>query len=403
MPLTDLPSWIEDQTRGPCVWYVKRLQGNDTRATGSKQAGPYIPKKLLFELFPQLEESTEPNPRVEVPAFVDSQMELRPVRVIWYNNELREGTRNEARMTGFGGERSELLDPESTGLVTVFAFRLDDRGRASACHIWVANYADGDLIEDVVGPVVPGRGLVVVTAGTPAPERFCSFRHGTLSRGGDEADPDPPSVDAFSLVAKTVAGNALAGQTVDHRLLFRQEAFLKLSGRGAPFLVLPRSSGHAPCGGDVALALQLRAILEEEGFTEGHDFSFRPHGDAGPDFVFLVCGGADGNKRLHPMYVTRDLRRRWRKIVGIGSPGHGTAYVLTLQHGVGLQSFTTMREAGLSIVVPARLHTLFPEAVRSQILSLESWLADLRSLLETLKPARSFSRAALPRDGLPAA
>ena len=44
------------------------------------------------------------------------------------NNKLHDnpkGGRNEARLTNFGGTSSALLDPESTGALTVFAFKLE--------------------------------------------------------------------------------------------------------------------------------------------------------------------------------------------------------------------------------------------------------------------------------------
>ena len=47
--------------------------------------------------------------------FIDSHADTRQVRTIWYNNILRGGTWNEAGFTGFGGARSALLDPDSTG------------------------------------------------------------------------------------------------------------------------------------------------------------------------------------------------------------------------------------------------------------------------------------------------
>ena len=62
--LNELSYWLNEQRRMDRVWYVKRLSANDTLASGSLQAGPYMPKKLLMDLFPSLQYSGKKNPRV---------------------------------------------------------------------------------------------------------------------------------------------------------------------------------------------------------------------------------------------------------------------------------------------------------------------------------------------------
>src|SRR5271165_6942597 len=135
MPVTELTEWLE-QFSGPVfLWFVKRLSGNDTLATEAHQAGPYIPKEFLFRVFP---------------LYIDSHSDFREIRAVWYNNRLRGGTRNETRLTGFGGAASALLDPESTGALTVFAFRTN----GTECHAWVCQHeAEEEIIEDRIGPV----------------------------------------------------------------------------------------------------------------------------------------------------------------------------------------------------------------------------------------------------------
>ena len=93
--------------------YLKRLSGNDTLLTGSHQAGPYVPNKIIFDLFPSLADSDELNPRVTIPmSLVSDSMPEREVTAIWYNNRVvADGTRNECRITGWGGQDSPLLDP----------------------------------------------------------------------------------------------------------------------------------------------------------------------------------------------------------------------------------------------------------------------------------------------------
>ena len=83
------------------------------------------------------------------------------VQAIWYNNKLHGGTRNETRLTGFGGAGSALLDPDSTGALTVFAFSASGGGPIDTCNIRVCRDAgEEDIVEERVGAVDPGHGVV---------------------------------------------------------------------------------------------------------------------------------------------------------------------------------------------------------------------------------------------------
>ena len=161
MAIADLADWLDDYAAPDIVWYVKRLSGNDTLANGSHQAGPYIAREFLFRVFPTINRTDIKNPDVWFDLYIDSNADHRKVRAVYYNNAYFDGTRNEARLTNFGGQGSALLDPDSTGALAVFAFRLDSAGAASDCHAWVCQHeTEEDLVEDRVGPVDPGKFLV---------------------------------------------------------------------------------------------------------------------------------------------------------------------------------------------------------------------------------------------------
>ena len=55
--------------------------------------------------------------------------------------------------------------------------------------------------------------------------------------------------------------------------------------------------------------------------------------------------------------------------------------MLTLQEGVSEAQFRLLRAAGIQLVVPKGRIKSYAEALRSEILSLESFLADLRLVL----------------------
>ena len=51
-----LDQWLESFSQSDAIWYLKRLSGNETQASGSHQADPYFSKRLLFDLFRPLED-----------------------------------------------------------------------------------------------------------------------------------------------------------------------------------------------------------------------------------------------------------------------------------------------------------------------------------------------------------
>ncbi len=57
MAVSDLNDWLGECLASGTIWYLKRFAANDTLANHSHQAGPYIPKDLLFELFPAIAHS----------------------------------------------------------------------------------------------------------------------------------------------------------------------------------------------------------------------------------------------------------------------------------------------------------------------------------------------------------
>lgn len=156
--LTNLIDWMDEVTGPNFIWYVKRLSANDTLANRTHQAGPYISKEFLFNIFPSLNAPKKLNPDVWFDLSVDSHADARKVRAVWYNNKFHGKTRNEARLTNFGGVSSPCLDPESTGALTIFAFGPDKNGGETKCRVWICQHeTEEDIVEDRIGPIEPGK------------------------------------------------------------------------------------------------------------------------------------------------------------------------------------------------------------------------------------------------------
>jgi hypothetical protein len=404
LALTDLSEWLDERSRIPSAWFVKRLQANDTLAARSHQAGPYLPKPFLFAVFPDLRNEGEKNPRVEFNIYIDSQGDHRQVHAIWYNNRLFGGTRNETRITGLGGVGSDLLDPESTGAVAVLAFDLSSQ-TASTCYAWVCrDETESDLVEAIVGRVDPGRPVTWTPEGTSGPDRFVlPSRRKAVAPGGPMATQLPlelegnvtPVVDA--LVRRSALLEPLASQPADTRLLRRHERFVDLFRQSEQDTYAPaarkgfaditslletaeRINAARKARGDDGLALQLRQLLIEEGLSEGLSFSFRPDFDAdrAPDFVFPAVANGRLTKGARLLLVEPTVRDRWK--AAVEETGASGMHVLTLQRGASAAQFADMSAAGITLVVPSRLHDTYPSGIRAELMTLESFIAEVRHL-----------------------
>lgn len=291
------------------VWYIKRLSGNDTLANGSHQAGPYVPKDVLFKIFPSLNNPEINNPDKYFNLCIDSHADARQVRVVRYNNRYEGGTRDEARMTNFGGGQSALLDPESTGAIAVFIFCLDTTGGCEECRVWVCSHeTEEDLLEQRVRAVEPGKWKL-----WSIDERDSLFRE---SRTAKSCWLEPNEIPVRwmnqfptgeEIVTKTMQLRPSHGLEVDKLLLARRDCEFELFRSVEEAVHLPTvQQGFSSmddfllkaqsilqsrkCRSGHSLELHTRAIFIGENLQEGTDFAWQPESELGkkPDFFVSV-------------------------------------------------------------------------------------------------------------------
>lgn len=403
MPVTNLPDWILEFARPGNVWYVKRLSANDTLANKAHQAGPYIPKDLLFEVAPALRNPAYRNPKVVIDAFVDSHPEVRQVTATWYNNKHTDldGTRDETRITGWGGGASALLDADSTGALAVFAFdRTADTDDTPGLHVWVCEGYQDEVIEDLVGPVEPKRS-VIWRPGEAAlfpprlPASSCLLRPSDMP-----ADWLVRFPTAAEIVHKTVALRPLQGQTPDDRLIRRRQCEFEIFQSVEEALEGPKvKDGFASLSSFLSLAqtilqrrksrsgrsleLHAREIFLEEGLIEGRHFSHgaRSEGDKKPDFLFpsaaAYADSAFPAERLRMLAAKTTARDRWRQVLN-EADRIPAKHLLTLQEGVSENQFAEMQAARLQLVVPTDLIDAYPKSIRPHLMTLERFICDVR-------------------------
>lgn len=410
MPVGDLVEWLEEHGAPAFVWYVKRLSGNDTLANGSHQAGPYIPRDFLFEIFPALNRREIKNPDVRFNLYVDSHADAREVRAIWYNNRFHDTAaargRDETRVTGFGGGASALLDPESTGALTVFAFRRSAAGETADCHVWVCRHeTEEDLVEDRVGPVEPGKyliwpssqaGLFPLSA-QPSVRASC-----WLSEDEIPAEWRSRFPSGADIIRRVVELRPDAGLDPDRRLMRRRECEFEIFRSVEQAIELPNiMAGFTTIDTFISraqtvlqrrkarsgrsLELHAREIFVEERLVEGTHFSHQPESEQGkrPDFLFPSAAAyhdaAFPRDRLRMLAVKTTCRDRWRQI--LNEADHiPVKHLLTLQEGVSEAQFREMVQSRVQLVVPTGLFEKFPKAVQPHLQTLESFIGDVRLL-----------------------
>lgn len=404
MALGDVTDWLNEFSGPQYAWLVKRLAANDTLATKAHQAGPYIPKEFAFELFPKINTRTDKNPRQKLQAYVDSHPAVQEISVIYYNTrfyENRTDGRNEVRLTGWGGMKSAVLDPASTGAIAVFAFTLNASGLAVDCHVWICDHeTEEDLVEDRVGPVEPGQCAIW------APSRS-TLLPPVEPRASCWLDPHEIPASWLSrfpsgedIVRKAVDLRSDAALPPDKRLIRRRNCEFEIFRSVEEALELPViKSGFSTLDDFIAraqtilqrrkarsgrsLELHAREIFIEERLREGVDFAHGPESDPGkkPDFLFpnqaAYQNPAFPSSGLRMLAVKTTCRDRWRQVLN-EADRIGTKHLLTLQEGVSEGQFREMTGAKVQLVVPKSLQEKYPKSVRPHLQTLESFIADIR-------------------------
>lgn len=406
--LTDLMDWMDEQSRPSVLWYLKRLSGNDTLANKSHQAGPYIPKDILFDVFPSLNRQEVKNPDLWFSLTIDSHPDVRDVRAVWYNNKLHDnpkGGRNEARVTNLGGQESALLDPDSTGALVVFAFVKESDGQPGLCRVWVCDHeTEEELIEERVGAVEPGRWMVWSVDHI---DLFTQPRNPTNCWLSSEQMP-PDWLIKFptgtEIIRKTVDLRPELSIDVDSRLMLRRDCEFELFRSIEEAVELPLiKAGFDNVEDFIAraqtilqrrkarsgrsLELHIREIFIEERLQQGRDFAWQvtSEGNKKPDFLFPSAEAYQSpdfpSDNLRMLAVKTTCKDRWRQILN-EAERIPVKHLFTLQEGVSENQFIEMTEAGVRLVVPKALHKSYADPIRPHLQEFESFLGDVRLLKE---------------------
>lgn len=390
----DVLDWMAEVSGAGWFLYVKRLSGNDTLANGAHQAGPYVPRRHAFALFPSLwDRRDEANPRAKFPAALDSHGAETTPSCIWYN----AGTRDECRVTGWGGRKSPILDPEATGSICLFAFwKKSPTSDASWSRIWLCRTVDEEeLVESRLGPIEPKTAALVSGSGSEAllvedePDRPCELASDDLPNAWTIAFPEVAAVVDFAVSRLP----SVRKSSPDERLIKRRDCEEDVFRSIERFFVLPRvREGFATVDLFISFAnavtnrrksrsgksleLQAQTIFDEESlpYSRGEISEQRKR----PDFLFPSAEAyrnpAFPAAKLQMLAAKTTCKDRWRQVIN-EAERIPMKYLLTLQQGMSQNQFAEMKAHGVQLVVPQSLRLKFPPAIRGELVSFESFIA----------------------------
>ena len=399
MTANRLDEWLEQCQAPRSYWYVKRLSGNDTQATGGHQAGPYIARDDAFQIFPELNQPDTPNPRVDFQATAASHNHTGNANIIWYNNRLFGGTRNETRVTRLGGQDSPLLDEDNTGAIALFFFT-GSEGRRE-CHYWVCrDNSEEKVVETFAGPVEPGRHLLWHPSGVGVTQ--ATHRRRGLDCWVEAQDLPPQWLQQFpspqEVLDTALNLRSYRDSPPDIRLMRRRdcEYALFLSVEDAAESTVIREGFNSvdsfiaraqtilqrrKARSGRSLELQLDRLLSEEDVP----YVFQPTTESGnrPDFIFPSQRAYDSPAypacRLRMLAAKTTVKERWRQVTQEANRIQ-TKHLFTLQEGVSINQFAQMQASKIQLVVPKQLHSSYPPQVAPHLMTLKNFVDELHTL-----------------------
>lgn len=396
----ELADWLALVSGPEWLWYAKYLSANDTYAKKNvHQGGPHLGKALFAEAFPVLSARTDKdeNPDLTLATTIDSHGETLDLRLVWYNSKRLTGQKNgrdEARLTRWGRTDSPLVEPDATGSLVVFAFRVRPGADADALRVWRCRTpSEEDYLLDRIPEVEPGAGRIVSPNGawtSAASSGKCALRDEEIPEEWRAAFPTGEALVEWAAQRSVQRGSAdrrLVGRRGCEEQVFYSveryhamprinrgftsvEAFVEFAGS----LTNRRKSRSGR-----SLELQARMIFREESISFA--WQTRTEQKKSPDFIFpshaAYHDAGFASESLRMLATKTTCKDRWRQILN-EADRIPTKHLLTLQEGVSQAQFQEMQRAGVQLVVPEPVIASYPDEVRPFLLTLEKFLTELR-------------------------
>lgn len=377
-----LNSAVQSVRQSKAAW-CRFITGNDTGATGSHQAGFYVPKcasELLFD---------EPGRKGE--------NKEKTVQIKWQDDFITEscmkyygqGTRNEYRITRFGRNFPFLQDENVGDLLIIAKFTEED-------YVGYVLNKDEDIDEFFATFNLPPdetNQLIDVSGIVMPDERIAELLHEFVNRFNSFPETKTMATGARNCFnrAYDIADTALKSSPdeillnwvdTEYRLFRLMEEKVYAEMMSKPFgsiddfvqmanEVLNRRKSRAGKSLEHHLAdifTRNELVFEEQAVTEDNkkpDFLF-PNSECYHNLQFP----ADDLIVLGAKTTCKD---RWRQVL-TEADRVDVKYLFTLQQGISKNQLLEMKDSQLKLVVPRKYIGSFPEDFQSDISSLQDFI-----------------------------
>lgn len=391
---------LEECGRNGMPWIAKRLSGNDTGLTGGHQVGIYIPEWFFQGTVPGICTRDTFNPEHSIAeSLLNGDLYKTDLRAIYYNGKhFRKNSRDEYRITRWGGRTSPVQDPEATGSILFLAMARVPDGRSYLVG-WVAEtFEEESILEAWAGTEIlpqifygPGHLQLSIPPKGPAIDR--------IPEAWSEAFPSGPEIFQFVEAELPYKAGAEVDQLLTRRRGLEFDVFREVERRHLlpkirdgfdavdDFIDLANSVTNRRknrTGG--SLELNLASIFQSEQivFERGARTELKKK----PDFLFPGAHAYHSDfpeSGLHMLGAKTCCKDRWRQVADEAERIR-RKHLFTLQEGVSEAQLMQMDAAGISLVVPEKNKGSFPVNVRPRLLSLNSFIETVRFTQQNFPP-----------------
>ena len=394
-----LNSAIRSVQKSKAAW-CRFITGNDTGSTGSHQAGFYIPKcasELLFD---------EPGHKGE--------NKEKTVQIKWQDDFITEscmkyygkGTRNEYRITRFGHGFPFLQDDNVGDLLIIAKFSEEDyEGYVLSSDEDIDEFFatfnlapdETNQLIDVAGIVKPDLKIAQLLKEFAA--RFANFPETRqMAQGARECYnkaynvaeikfrnfPDEILLNwvdteyrLFKCMEEKVYANVLSKPfaNVDSFVQMANEVLNRRKSRAGKSL-----EHHL-----AAIFTHNELVFEEQAITEDNkkpDFLF-PNAECYHNLKFPA-------EDLIVLGAKTTCKDRWRQVLN-EADRVDIKYLFTLQQGISKNQLREMHDSRLTLVVPQKYISSFPQEYQSEISNLYSFIQMVKQKQESLPRFYLFS------------
>lgn len=363
---------------------LKFISPNDTGLTGGHQCGYYLPKSA-WQTFTH-------NPPKQ-----GSNAE-HIVQVLWQDGRQTEscikwygvGTRSEYRITRFGRD-FPFLTADNVGDLLVLV-----RTGESTFHSYVFDLPDdiADVQASLGVEIIGTWGVYQGFGKTPETEDDCIHRRFAAFIEPLRDFPNTTTISTTTREAIISCIKTFTKQTMDSRLMLlmdREYALFRMVERMLCQDEICRQFRSVDDFLSTAARIMNRRKSRAGRALENHvgylfqdaniPFDARPNVDGQPDV--LIPGKAQyedprwPEERLYVVGIKTTCKDRWRQVLNEARRVRHK-HILTVQKGISTRQLTEMRDSSVSLVVPQKLHSMFPPVDGMEVLSIRQFVDAVR-------------------------